>query len=354
MAAILDLFPECHSSGVSLRFDLFLERLLYHPRHGYYCRPGYRFGERGDYYTAPQVHSFFAEVLSEHLLQIWEEMECPSRFVLLELGPGDGTLAFQLLASIRERFQRFHNAVRYVGLEVSKALAEQQRKKLTPFSRASIVNAKFSEANVSPFHGAIFSNEFFDALPFRRLKRGRNRWLEYFVEIQPKGLRGRWRATDWRSDFSPRIPVGRILERRDAFEDFYQFASKALKQGIMIHFDYGGTTEYLNPMGTVRTFYKHRMGEDPFVHLGEQDVTASVDFSHLVRLGEAYGFRSRLLNQRQYLIERGILEKIALRFQDPQADQVKILQEKLALKNLIVPGGISDHFKVLIQERLTS
>ncbi len=297
------------------------------------------------------MHSFFAEVLSEHLLQTWEEMKRPARFVVLELGPGDGTLAFQLLASIRERFPRFHNAVRYIGLEVSKALAQQQRKKLAPFSRASIVIAKFSEANVSPFQGAIFSNEFFDALPFRRLKRGRNRWLEYFVEMQPKGLRGRWRATDWRPDFSPRIPVGGILEWRDVLEDFYQFAYKTLKRGIMIHFDYGETSEDLNPKGTLRTFYKHRLGEDPFVHLGEQDVTASVDFSQLVRLGGAHGFRSRLLNQRQYLIERGILEKIALRFQDPRADQVKILQEKLALKNLIVPGGISDHFKVLIQQR---
>ena len=351
MAAILDLFPECRGGRVSLRFDLFLERLLYHPKHGYYCQPGLRFGKRGDYYTAPQVHSFFAQVLSEHLLQIWEEMKRPSRFTLMELGPGDGTLAFQMLAFIRERFQGFHSAVRYIGLEVSKALAEQQRQKLAPFSCASIVAGKFSEADPSPFRGALFSNEFFDALPFRRFKRGRKRWLEYFVDVEPKGLQGGWRATDWRPDFSFPMPVGGILERRDVFDDFYRFAPQVLKQGIMIHFDYGERAEDLNPKGTIRTFYKHRLGEDPFVHLGEQDVTASVDFSHLVQLGDARGFRSRLLNQRQYLIERGLLEKIALRFQDARADQVKILQEKLALKNLIVPGGISDQFKVLIQEK---
>lgn len=381
---LLDLFPECRNGRVRLRFDSFLQRVLYHPQHGYYCRPDLRFGKQGDFYTSPQVHPFFAEILSEHFLQVWENLDQPRPFVLFECGPGDGTLALQLLSTIGQRFERFAAAVRYIGLEVSHSLAEKQRQKLASFPANIVISRqlsavssqlsgvscqlsattppvvawqsqpiieKFSAVGLSPFEGVIFSNEFFDALPFRRIKRGRGRWLEQFVEIETTGIRTRWESTRWRPDTDIRLQIGGIVEWRDCAEDFYRLASRVLKKGIMLHIDYGDKRENLNPRGTMRTFFRHRLGEDPFVHLGKQDITASVDFSHLIDLGQRYGFRSCLSRQREYLMERGILEKIALRFQNPRATQVKILQEKLALKNLIVPGGISDHFKVLLQEK---
>ena len=118
----------------------------------------------------------------------------------------------------------------------------------------------------------------------------------------------------------------------------------------MFHFDYGDVWENLDPLGTLRTFHRHSLGSDPYVRLGEQDVTASVNFSHLLALGDRYGFESRLLSQREYLIERGILEKIVVRFEGEGPE--KHLQEKLAVKNLIVPGGISDYFKVLVQRKV--
>ncbi|MBI3940395.1 MAG: SAM-dependent methyltransferase, partial [Acidobacteria bacterium] len=155
----------------------------------------------------------------------------------------------------------------------------------------------------------------------------------------------------WPPEGTEEIPEGAILEWREAFDEFYRFASAALRRGMMLHFDYGEERDKLNPQGTLRTFFRHRLGDDPLTHLGEQDITASVDFSHLVRLGQQYHFQSRLLGQRQYLIERGILQKVALRFEGTPPDPPGVIQEKLAVKDLVIPGGISDHFKVLIQER---
>ncbi|MBI2821297.1 MAG: SAM-dependent methyltransferase [Acidobacteria bacterium] len=350
MAAVTDLFPECRSGPLRLRFDAFLERVLYHPEHGYYCRPGFRIGRMGDFYTAPHVHSLFAEILAEQFLDWWEQAGRPPRFTLLEMGPGDATLALQILACIERRFPEFYSAARYIGLEASAALARQQRERLARFAGARIDCGR-GAAGIEPFEGCIFSNEFFDALPFRRFKRGRTRWLEQFVEVRPEGVRGRWTTACWDAGAGVQLASGSVLEWREGFEDFYRLAVGCLRRGRMLHFDYGERRENLDRRGTLRTFYRHRLGEQPFVRLGEQDITASVDFSHLIELGDRHGFRSRLAGQRCYLIERGILEKIALRFHNAPLDDPRTVEEKLAVKDLIVPGGISDHFKVLIQER---
>ncbi|MBI4456800.1 MAG: SAM-dependent methyltransferase [Acidobacteria bacterium] len=352
MTAIVDLFPECRDGRIRLRFDSFLERVLYHPRYGYYCRPELRFDKQGDFYTSSHVHFFFAEILAEQFLQIWEDMGRPDPFGLLEIGPGDGMLAWQLLGCIQRRFTEFYRTLRYLGLELSASLAKQQSRKLAAFPQARILCAKYASVDVAPFEGSIFSNEFFDALPFRRLRRERGRWVEYFVDIQPERIVGRWESTDWKPKGRCTVPLGTYLEWREQFESFYQFASKVLKRGTMFHFDYGDLRENPSRRGTLRTFYRHHLGEDPFAHLGEQDITANVDFSHLMALASRHGFRSRLLSQRQYLIERGILEKAVLRFERMAPERPEVIEEKLTLKDLIVPGGISDCFMVLIQEKI--
>lgn len=351
MAEIIDLFPECRDRPLCLRFDAFLERVLYHKEHGYYGQPDLRFGKLGDFYTSPHVHSFFAEILAEQFLQIWEELGRPKRFVLLEMGPGDATLAFQLLSATQHRFREFCQAVHYIGLETSAPLAQRQRQKLAPFPQARILCEQYSAAEIDPFEGCVFSNEFLDALPFRRFQRRRGEWLEYVVEVRPDEMAGHWEPTDWRPEGAAGIPLGGILEWRDQFDDLYRFLSRILRRGKVFHLDYGDRRENLNVQGTLRTFYRHQLGDNPFANLGEQDVTANVDFSHLISLGRKYHFQSRLLGQRDYLVERGILEKIALRFKDARPEQPEVIKEKLAVKNLIVPGGISDYFKVLIQEK---
>ena len=352
MAAIADLFPECRNGPIRLRFDRFLERVLYAHEHGYYSRRDLQFGRLGDFYTSPHVHFFFAEILSEQFLQVWEWMGSPGRFVLLEMGPGDATLAFQLLDSILRRFRRFSRSVRYIGLEVSATLAERQRRKLERFDRAEIICRGPSFSPIEPFQGCIFSNEFFDALPFRRFRKAGDAWLEWIVEISREGIRAEWEPTGWQGVSAASVPSTSILEWREAFESFYDFASAVLKGGMMLHLDYGDGRQALNPEGTMRTFQRHRMGDDPFVSLGEQDITASVDFSHLLDLGRKHRFQNRLMSQREYLIERGILEKTALRFDGRNMPEPDAIREKQALKDLILPGGISDYFKVLIQERL--
>ena len=351
MAAIVDFFPECHSRPVVIRFDSFVERVLYDPQFGYYSRPELRFGKTGDFYTSPNVHFFFAEILAEQFLQVWELLGCPADFMLLEMGPGDGTLAWQILTTIRERFSALDRAVRYLGLEASRALGELQRRKLAVFPRARVLHEHFAGAAVPRFDGCIFSNEFLDALPFRRFRKSPDGWLEFFVQVQTERLEECWVPTDWESPEAAAIPAGGILEWRDSLASFYEFASAVLSRGIMLHCDYGDRREDMVSEGTLRTYFQHQWGDDPFVRLGEQDITASVDFSHLLRLGDQHRFRSRLLGQRQYLLERGVLEKVALRFKDRPPDQPDVIQEKLAIKDLILPGGISDHFKVLIQER---
>ena len=347
------------SGTVRVRFDSFLERILYHPQWGYYSGPNLQFGEGGDFYTSPHVHVFFAEILAEQVLQFWEARGTPARFVLLEMGPGDAALAAQVLASVERRFPRFYEALHYVGADISPILRERQAARLARFPRASLRPVRIAQARDAwdfetvPAVEAdcIFSNEFLDALPFRRLRHAQRRWSELYVQVRPNGMEEVWQPLEAPPDDLAGLEEDRTLEWRDAMAAFYGFASTALKCGTMLHFDYGDRRETLRPEGTLRTFYRHSLGEEPLARPGEQDVTASVDFTHALDLGERFGFKGRILGQRQYLMERGILEKTALRFKDRNSDDAATIREKLALKDLIVPGGISDHFKVLIQER---
>ncbi|MBI3939470.1 MAG: SAM-dependent methyltransferase, partial [Acidobacteria bacterium] len=225
MARIADLFPECCESPAGIRFDLFVDRVLNHPRHGYYSQDNFTFGKLGDFYTSPHVHFFFAEVLAEQFLQVWEALGCPETFSLLEMGPGDGALPFQILSSMERRFPAFYRTVEYLGLEASPRLCRRLRRKLSRFPSARILCESYKSARVEPFSGCVFSNEFLDALPFRRLRKEAGGWQEWFVRLLPQRVEGYWKPVQWPPEGTEEIPEGAILEWREAFDEFYRFAS---------------------------------------------------------------------------------------------------------------------------------
>ena len=118
--------------------------------------------------------------------------------------------------------------------------------------------------------------------------------------------------------------------------------------------DYGDTSAHLygrdRAGGTLRSFYKHRLVESPLERVGEQDITASVNFTALIEYGRDFGFETvSYERQTAFLIRMGLIERIAaMQAADGSVDDLK---ERLAVKNLFVPGGVSDNFRVLIQKK---
>jgi SAM-dependent MidA family methyltransferase len=158
------------------------------------------------------------------------------------------------------------------------------------------------------------------------------------------------------ADFVDRLGLvldeGQILEvNLDAIE-WLRSISRILASGFVVTIDYGDIAPaLLSPArreGTLRCFYRHRIVDSPLEGVGERDITSSVNFSALQEYGRDFGLEPVLLeSQTSFLMKRGLIERVA--------DLVtRNASEALAAKNLLVPGGIGDYFKVLIQEKRTT
>jgi len=150
------------------------------------------------------------------------------------------------------------------------------------------------------------------------------------------------------------LPAGQIVEINLDALDWLARMAKAVSRGLLMTIDYGDVAQQLwtrdRRFGTLRSFYRHRLIDSPLERVGEQDITASVNFTALIEYGGDFGFELvSYERQTTFLTRLGLIERIASRH-DP-SDSLEDLKERLAVKNLFVPGGVSDSFRVLVQRR---
>jgi SAM-dependent MidA family methyltransferase len=150
------------------------------------------------------------------------------------------------------------------------------------------------------------------------------------------------------------LPEGQIIEvGLDAIE-WLRRASRAIKRGHLITIDYGDIAGHLyspeRREGTIRSFHRHRLVESPLERVGEQDITASVNFTALIEYGRDCGLEMiSYERQSAFLLRMGLIDRIASMGASQNLDDLK---SRLAIKNLFVPGGVSDNFRVLVQRKL--
>jgi len=158
-------------------FSRYMELCLYHPELGYYSRNAEQFGKAGDFYTSSDVHAVFGRLLARQFQEIWHVLGSPPQIEILEVGPGRGLFAQDVLDWSEKRFPEFFEAVHYSLAEQSPALRGKLTETLSRFlksGKASLLpgNAgansdnEDAERTLSPEVPLIvFANEFFDALP---------------------------------------------------------------------------------------------------------------------------------------------------------------------------------------------
>ena len=195
--------------------------------------------------------------------------------------------------------------------------------------------------------GCIFSNEFFDALPVHRVVRRGGVLREIYVtedfkesRRRPSGTHGRLR---WRKVRSPTS----ISKRGRGFGA----SPHSLDRGYHLAIDYGYLRDefYAQPHGTLMCYWRHQATENPYTRIGEQDITAHVNFSDLMDEGAAASLQTvRFQTQMDFLIELGILDEIQ---KFANAGDAASLQRLLRIKKLILPGSMGERFKVLVQTK---
>src|ERR1041384_4349842 len=121
MAVETPLMPllraEIAAAGGKITFARFMELCLYHPQLGYYNTDRVKLGKHGDFYTSAHLGPVFARLLARHFEMLWHKLGKPARFDLVELGPGDGWFAAELLPWIAKRFPHFSSPLHSLPLQ---------------------------------------------------------------------------------------------------------------------------------------------------------------------------------------------------------------------------------------------
>ncbi len=302
-------------------FRRFMEVALYHPAHGYYRRPRDPFGREGDFYTAEQIQPVFGILMAARVRELWEQMERPHDFTIVELGAGRG--------------------------EMAGAFAPWQ------YFPVEIEGREFPER----FQGVVFSNEFFDALPVEVLIVEAGNFRERRVGFHDG--RFTWitadrcsaEVEDYLRRYGPPPEEGRVAEANlDALRWMERIAG-ALERGSVITIDYGYTrAEAVRfPSGTLMGYQRHIAREDVLDEPGARDITAHVNFTAL----EEHGARARLHTEKfetlaQFLLAAGERDQFGSALQGAPGEE---LRRRMQLKTLLFDMG--ETFRVLTQRKRT-
>ena len=351
---------EIRANGGAIRFDRYMELALYAPGLGYYSAGAAKFGAAGDFVTAPELGFVFARCLARAIAPTLRERGAD----ILELGPGSGALAAELLLEL-ERLGTLPN--RYRLLERSADLRERQRATLILRCPHLEKLALWLDAPpASEWSGALIANELVDALPVRLFELNENEIRERCVGIDANGVFV-WRNLDADATLARDVD-GLLRDKRQTLPQSYRSeictmlspwfeeVTRTLRRGGAWFIDYGHRRDnYYAPSrseGTLRCHYRHRVHDDLLILTGLQDITAWVDFDALGEAGRSARFRvAELMPQSEFLIHSGLHEVFdeAYASVGDEAARFRLAQE---VKRLTLPNEMGESFQAVVMNRV--
>ena len=252
-----------------ITFAEFMDEALYgdggyytHPRRISPISPG------GDYFTSPSSHPAFGALIAVQLRDFWELLGQPDVFDAVELGSGDGTLARDVV-----------DYARLLGGGFSETLS------YTEFDRST------SDPGDLPvgITGCVLSNELLDAFPVHRFLVDSKAVLELYVGVEDgvlvesAGPVSSPAIAERVAPFISDLPDGYRGEINLGLRAWADRVAAILERGYVMTIDYGEMAPELyrpgRSEGSLRAYYRHTLSQNPFQHVGDQDLTAHVDFS---------------------------------------------------------------------------
>jgi SAM-dependent MidA family methyltransferase len=357
----------------SMPFSRYMHLCLYHPDLGYYSRTAEKFGKAGDFFTSSDVHAVYGRLLARQFDEMWRALDSPDQIELIELGPGRGLFAQDVLEWSEKKFPDFSRALHYRLAESSPALRGRIQETLAPriasgeASLALPVDSDTTPAGepaaplqpsraLPPNTPAIcFANEFFDALPIDivttkgelRIAEEGGHLVEQFIPASPEALA-------YLDRYSVHPEDHERLEVSLGAQSVLAQISSAIERGFIVIVDYGYTRpEQLagRHRGTLRAVRQHSVSANPYEAPGEQDLTADVNFTALAAVTESAGMRAeKLLTQSQFLMGIGESNQFTDAFEDCRLPQ-ECAKVALQLKHLVTPAGMGESFHVLVASR---
>lgn len=281
-----------------ISFEKFVSETLYHPEFGYYAAEPRQVGKKGDYFTSVSVGSIFGEIVASHILAWWREQN-HSEWQIIEPGANHAALANDILHFIKKHDARAYESLTYITVDALEKPRNYQKSILSAHHHQVLCVASPSEIpHTLPTF--FLANEVLDALPFHIVKKSNNHWLEANAVRDPARETFEFSYAEITDDSLakicstlPELPENYLTEIRTNYAAFLSPYLEKISCGRLLFFDYGfAQAEYFHPArdhGTYRTFYKHQAAENPLENIGEQDITAHVNFSHVAEVAIALG-----------------------------------------------------------------
>jgi SAM-dependent MidA family methyltransferase len=343
----------------ALPFSRFQELALYHPRWGYYTRRAAIGKEGADFWTAPEMEPVFGELVSAQILEMFDLLDQPPDFQVVEIGGGTGRLAQSILTAWRTRDALLYRPGVYRMVETSPVLLRRQADLLAGHGKIVTWDEPSAGAAAPAGPGAILMNEVLDALPVDRAVRLGDDLREIRVGLDGgKLVEVRLPARDEvRHEVERRVPggagglaEGQEVEIRPSLKPFMKRTLGCIQRGYVLAIDYGmRAAELYRPSrrrGTLLAYHRHQANENLLQRVGLQDLTAHVDWTAVGDLAGESGFRELgLTTQMRFLLAMGISERIEA-LEEADMEEPERIHRRLSMASLIRPGGMGEMFKV--------
>lgn len=342
---------ELDKNAGAISFQRYMELALYAPGLGYYAAGSLKFGEEGDFTTAPEISPLFSRSLANAILPALNDDD-----IILEVGAGRGCMAADILLYLKQQDKL---PKEYWILELSADLRERQQETIAKKIPEFLDKVKWLDELPDTFSGVVVANELLDAMPVQLFQKKENDINEINVVWQNDHF-----AFQFNSSFDQRLlqrvknieaelaiefDSGYLSEINFAAEDWIKSIAERLQSGVIILIDYGFPQhEYYHSQrnqGSLMCHYRHRTHPDAFVYPGLQDITAHVDFTAMADAALESGMRVLgYTNQANFLMGAGLLELAGL---DEHAETQQQLDIAAQVKKLTLPHEMGELFKVI-------
>jgi NADH dehydrogenase [ubiquinone] 1 alpha subcomplex assembly factor 7 len=288
-----------------------------------------------DFTTAPEISQVFGETVGLWAAVTWQLMGAPKPVLLVEAGPGRGTLMADALRAISHAAPAFRDALSVHLIETAPRLRTAQSQR--------IPDAAWHDALATvPQRPLLFvANEFLDALPIRQFVRRGDRWTERYV------CESRWLEQSSVGPPHPPAMMGEadIVEIRESADTLAAElgARLAANPGAAIFLDYGsGAGGHNDTLQAIR----NGRPADPLAEPGSADLTAHVDFAAVIAAAKAAGATVHgPIPQGVFLTRLGLFQRTdrLARHQPPD----RALALIAAARRLAEPSAMGRLFKAL-------
>jgi len=336
-------------------FARFMDLSLYDADGGYYRGPASRPGRAGDFITAPELHPIFGATLATGILQIRDRLGAPVPFTIREYGAGGGALARSMLAEVRDAGLA-PNVVRYQPIDVDEQRSSELEASLADGSLIDYVD----RGGATPIDGVVLANEVLDALPVHRVRRRGGSLRELAVDVDRDGRLVEVEVEPSTAALGERLAAdgvdladGQTAEICLAVDGWLDQAAAGIRRGVLVLIDYGAPAHDLyDPVrrrdGTLRAYVRHQVHDDPYQHVGRQDLTAHVDVTAVERAAHRAGLSTiGITTQAEALVSLGIEDRLQRIQGDPATSFEGYRELRGALLRLLDPAAMG-RFQVML------